>query len=315
MEDVVSLRVLRRILARHGLAPRKALGQNFLIDANLRNKILQSAAPGPEDLVVEVGAGPGTLTPGLLAGGGVVLAVEADRRLAAILTERLSPFAERAVVLVADVLRLDLVEAAAAHGWATRPALAVGNLPYYITSPCLFHLLETPLRWRRMVFLVQREVAARITAPPGTKDYGLLSVMLQYRTVPTVVAVLPPSVFWPPPKVHSALLRLDLPGRYPSLSPREEEIFRGLVKAAFGQRRKTLANSCRAWTEHLGLTEEFTSTCREADVDPNRRGEELTVEEFMRLAKALAAAIPTPTPDAFGTERKNHRAIHQSHQR
>ncbi|MGQ9780463.1 MAG: 16S rRNA (adenine(1518)-N(6)/adenine(1519)-N(6))-dimethyltransferase RsmA [Bacillota bacterium] len=313
MEDVVSLRVLRRTLARYGLAPRKELGQNFLVDANLREKILQSAAPGPEDLVVEVGAGPGTLTPGLLAGGGVVLAVEADPGLAKILAERLAPFAERAAVLVADILRLDLAEAAAARGWETRPAVAVGNLPYYITSPCFFHLLGTPLRWRRMVFLVQREVAVRITAPPGTKDYGVLSVMLQYRTVPRIVAVFPPSVFWPPPKVYSALLRLDLPGRFAPLSPAEEEIFTGLVKAAFGQRRKTLANACRAWASGLGLEEEFVAVCRQADIDPGRRGEELSVEEFIRLAQKLTAAAKAGAPSVSIPERKTRHAIHQPH--
>ncbi|MCL6613591.1 MAG: 16S rRNA (adenine(1518)-N(6)/adenine(1519)-N(6))-dimethyltransferase, partial [Firmicutes bacterium] len=213
-------------------------------------------------------------------------------------------------------LQLDLAGIAAGRGWAERPAVAVGNLPYYITTPCLFHLLGTRLPWRRMVFLVQREVAERIVARPGGKDYGPLSVMVQYRARPQIAAVLPPGVFWPPPKVHSALIALDLPGRFTALPPAEERIFTGLVRAAFGQRRKTLANACRAWTAGLDLREDFDALCLRAGIDPGRRGEELSVEEFLGLARAIAAGLKEGAPGAAAgdQERKTRDAVHQPDQ-
>lgn len=286
--DLASPRVLRATLARYGLAPRKSLGQNFLIDANLRDKIVAAAAPEPGDLLVEVGPGPGTLTLPLIAAGAALLAVEADRGLAAVLRDRLPPGA-KAQVIAQDILGLNLAEAAAANGWAGRPAVAVGNLPYYITTPVIFHLLDTALAWRRMVFLVQKEVARRMAARPGTPDYGLLSVMLQIRTEPEPIATMPPSVFWPPPKVDSTLVRLDFSVGY-GLTPEETRALSGLARAAFGQRRKTLANACRSWAVEMALP--FTSLCREAGIDPARRGESLTVGEFAVLARKIAPLLP-----------------------
>lgn len=287
MEDLTSPRVLRETLGRYGLAPRKGLGQNFLIDANLRNKIVQAAGLSPDDVVIEVGPGPGAMTAALLATGAAVLAVEADAGLARVLADRLPPGSGRFFLIVADILRTDLRASVAEAGFAGRPCVAVANLPYYITTPALFHLLEARLPWRRMVFLVQREVAQRIAAEPGTKDYGLLSVMTQHRADASIVGVLPPTVFWPPPKVHSALVRLDMPGRY-DLTGEEQAALAGLARAAFGQRRKTLENACRDWAVRLGLGAQFPALCRGAEIDPSARAEDLPVEAYVRLARAVA---------------------------
>ena len=287
MEDLTSPRVLRETLARYGLSPRKSLGQNFLIDANLRDKIVAAAAPRPEELVVEIGPGPGALTDRLLESGATVLAVEADPGLARVLSDRLPPEPDRAAVVVGDVLRLDLAALVAAHGWTGRPSVAVGNLPYYITTPAIFHLLAAGLGWRRMVFLVQLEVAKRIAAGPGGKEYGLLSVMVQCRSTPEIITTMPPSAFWPPPGVRSALIRLNMPGRQ-EVPEALRPILEGLTRAAFGQRRKTLANACRTWVDSLGLGGRFAQACERAEIDPGRRGEELSVGEFIRLAGVIA---------------------------
>ncbi len=292
MEDLTSPRVLRETLARYGLSPRKSLGQNFLIDANLRDKIITAADPRPEELVIEIGPGPGALTNRLLASGAALLAVEADPGLARVLIDRMPPEPDRSAVVVGDVLRLDLAALVAAHGWTGRPSVAVGNLPYYITTPAIFHLLAAGLDWRRMVFLVQLEVAERMVAAPGGKDYGLLSIMVQCRSAPEIITTMPPSVFWPPPGVRSALIRLNMPGRQvvpEGLRP----ILEGLTRAAFGQRRKTLANACRVWADSLGLAEGFIQACGGAEIDPGRRGEELSVGDFIRLAGAIAGELST----------------------
>ncbi|MGE5550376.1 MAG: 16S rRNA (adenine(1518)-N(6)/adenine(1519)-N(6))-dimethyltransferase RsmA [Bacteroidota bacterium] len=297
MEDLTSPRVLREILSRYGLAPRKSLGQNFLIDANLRDKIVSAADPGPGELVVEVGPGPGTLTAKLLETGATVIAIEADRGLARILADRTAHEPNRMTVIVDDILRVDLGKSIAEAGLAERPCVAVANLPYYITTPAIFHLLETKLPWRGMVFLVQREVADRIVAAPRHKDYGLLSVMTQYRAVPEIVTILPPSVFWPQPKVQSALLRLTFPSRF-HLEARVETVLAGVARAAFGQRRKTLANACRRWAEDHGLRDAFMDVCRQAGIEPGCRGEDLAVGDFVRLAAAIADRLEVRSPES-----------------
>ena len=287
MEDLTSPRILRETLARYGLAPRKNLGQNFLIDGNLRDKIVQVASPGPDDLAVEVGPGPGGLTFGLLATGARVLAIETDRGLARILTDSAATAEGRLAVIIQDFLALDLAGAVSAAGWSGRPAIGVANLPYYITTPAIFHLLDSGLPWRRLVLLMQREVAERITARPGTKDYGLLSVMVQYRAGTEMLNHFPPSVFWPPPKVQSALVRLAFPGPYTVPEP-VDRLFKGMARAAFNQRRKTLHNACREFLAREGLEEAFLAACRESGVDPGARGEQLSVAQFVGLAEKMA---------------------------
>lgn len=289
MEDLTSPRVLRETLARYGLTPRKSLGQNFLIDGNLRNKIVDTAALRDGVLALEVGPGPGGLTSKLLETGAAVLAIEADPGMARVLTE-LNPAApDRLVVINADVLNLDLAQIVAAEGLSGRPCVAVANLPYYITTPVIFQLLDTDLPWQRMVFLVQREVAERIVAPPGSKAYGLLSVMTQYRAAAEIVTIMPASVFWPPPKVQSALIRLTIQSDR-RLTAEAEGVFFGLVRAAFGQRRKTLANACRVWAETMGIGGEFESLCRTAGINPGARGETLSLGEFLHLVTVIVAA-------------------------
>jgi 16S rRNA (adenine1518-N6/adenine1519-N6)-dimethyltransferase len=295
MEDLTSPRLLRETLTGYGLAPRKRFGQNFLIDANLRDKIVAAAELCPGDLAVEIGAGAGALTAKLAATGAAVLAVEIDPGLTRLLQEKMPP-SPGLVIVTADVLRLDLAETVARSGFSGRPCVAVANLPYCITTPVIFRLLETVLPWRRMVFLVQKEVAERIVAAPGTKDYGLLSVSIRHRAVPEIVTILPPSAFWPPPKVHSALLRLSFQASGPTLPKGAEDIMAGLARAAFGQRRKMIANACRAWSDALGLGAGFIPACRAAGIDPGLRGENLTVEDFRRLAVEIDAMLNTTSP-------------------
>lgn len=274
------------LLKRHRLRPKKRLGQNFLVDDRVLARILDAAELTGREAVLEIGPGLGGLTRALAGRAWRVLAVEKDRSLAPVLSEVLEG-ADNVRVLWADALELDL-KAVCAQYFGDRPVRVAANLPYYVTTPILMKLLEEGPPVERIVVMVQREVAERLTAEPGTKAYGALTVAVRwYAERVEWVARVPPSSFVPRPAVDSAVVRLDL-------RPREREdreslrLFR-VVRAAFGQRRKTLLNALsHAFAEDLGR-EAVRRALAEASVAPERRGEELTLEEFIRLAKALDA--------------------------
>jgi 16S rRNA (adenine1518-N6/adenine1519-N6)-dimethyltransferase len=282
----------RALLEKHGLWAKKSWGQNFLQDASALADIAAAAAPSPGETVVELGAGLGHLTVRLVGRGARVVAVERDRDMAGVLRAELG---EAITLLEADAARLDWAALADAHGTADAaggPArLAVaGNLPYHLTSPILFSLLDHAPRLRRAVFLLQREVAERIAAAPGTKDFGLLSVLLQHVADADVVRRVPAGAFHPPPQVESAVLRLAFrPPREAVLDPAR---FRRLVKAGFNQRRKTLRNALEA--ANLAEPERLRAALAGAGIDPGRRGETLTVAEWARLERELGEEPRAP---------------------
>ena len=255
-----------------GHRPRKRFGQNFLVDAHYVARIVGAIDPRPGDNIVEIGPGLGALTTALVHGANRIAAVEIDRDLAARLRERFAP--DRLTLHEADALTFGF----AALGPGLR---VVGNLPYNISSPLLFHLVTHESLLRDVHVMLQREVVARMTAQPATADYGRLTVMLQSRFAITRLFTVPPGAFRPAPAVESAVARL-VPLRDDRPRIVDEALFARIVAAAFGQRRKTLRNALR------GIADD--ALMRDADIDPALRGETLRVADFARLANRLSAA-------------------------
>ena len=282
--DLTSPAQLMELFRRYNFRPKKRFGQNFLVDRNVLNKILAAAEIHEGDPVLEVGPGAGTLTLALAERGAKVVAVELDRGLIAILTEVLAGH-PNAVVVNADILGLNLPQFLADH-FGDAKVKVLGNLPYYITSPITSELLLARSRIERMVLMVQKEVAERLKACPGTKDYGSMSVFVQYYSQPEIIAHASKNVFLPPPDVSSAIIRLT-PRPEPPVEVPSDELFFDVVHCAFGQRRKTLLNSlsdCQA----LGLSKEQVSqVLHDAGIDPSRRAETLSLDEFARIARSL----------------------------
>jgi 16S rRNA (adenine1518-N6/adenine1519-N6)-dimethyltransferase len=254
----------------HGHRPRKRFGQNFLADPHYVARIVDAIDPRPSDNVVEIGPGLGALTGNLIERAGRIAAVEIDRDLAARLRQRFAP--DRLSLFETDALTFDF----AALGEELR---VVGNLPYNISSPLLFHLAASERRLRDVHVMLQREVVARMTAKPATPDYGRLTVMLQARFAVTRLFTVPSGAFRPAPEVESAVARLiPLGTARPAIA--DDALFARIVAAAFGQRRKTLRNAL------TGLAD--ARTLHDAGIDPSARGETLSIAEFVRLANALA---------------------------
>jgi 16S rRNA (adenine1518-N6/adenine1519-N6)-dimethyltransferase len=281
--DLASPAGTAHVLKSHGIRPRKRFGQHFLVSRSTLRRLLDAAGLTAQDGVVEIGAGIGTLTVALAPLVHTVLAIEVDRGLLVALRENTAPF-PNVRIEHGDVMRLDL---AALIGALPAPRKVVSNLPYNIASPLILTLLELPLDLTRLVFTVQREVARRLAAVPGTKDYGALSVAVQYRARPRIVARVPPGAFFPPPDVESAIVVLE-PRKAPPVDAGDESMFFRVVKASFAQRRKTLRN-----TLSVGLTlgpDVVEAACRAAGIDPSRRGETLDLAAFATLSRALKTA-------------------------
>lgn len=272
----------RALLEKHGFRAKKSWGQNFLVDAQVLDDIADLAAPPPGAPVVELGAGLGHLTVRLLDRGARVTAVERDRDMALVLREELG---DRIELVEADAVRVDW--AAVADRLGVARLHVAGNLPYHLSSPILFALLDHAGRIAQAVFLLQREVAERLAAEPGTKDFGLLSVLLQREADVRVARRVPAGAFLPPPKVESAVLEARF--RPPPGGPVDAALFRKLVKAGFAQRRKTLSNALDA--ARLAPPEAVEAALAEAAIDPRRRGETLEVAEWEALCRALAQRL------------------------
>lgn len=262
------------------VVPKKSLGQNFLVDNNVAEKIARLFDPEEGEKIVEIGPGEGALTTQLLEKGGVVIAVEVDPRAAAAIRQR---FGDRVQVLEGDILQTDITSVARQHGLET--IRVIGNIPYYITSPILFHLIDNRSGVSEAVLMMQREVAERLTAQPRTKEYGILAVMTQTYCRPERLFNVPPSCFFPRPKVTSTVVRLTFK-ETDDVNEVERE-HRQLVRAAFGKRRKTLNNSL---TELISNAEERAHIFAAAQINPKARAEELTPEDFLRFARVFAAA-------------------------
>lgn len=259
------------------IQPKKRFGQHFLHDRAIVQRILDAFDPQPDQTIVEIGPGPGALTGPLLGRIERMHAVELDRDLAAQLRAHYPP--AQLVLHEADALRFDFCALAPAAG----NLRVIGNLPYNISTPLLFHLLEQERCIHDMLFMLQKEVVTRMAAAPGGKDYGRLSVMLQWRLRVEKLFDVRPGAFTPPPKVDSAVVRLT-PHRMPPVAVHDAAVFARVVQAAFAQRRKTLRNNLKGVLEAEALAA--------LGIDPQRRAETLTLLEFSVLANALAPATP-----------------------
>jgi len=268
----------RALLEKYGLRAKKSWGQNFLGDEEILSDIARLAAPTPATRVIELGAGLGHLTARLVARGARVVAVERDREMAAVLRGELGDAVE---LVEADAARLEYGRLAPDGSKVS----VVGNLPYHLTSPILFSLLDQVAHVSRAVFLLQREVAERLAAAPGTKDFGILSVFLQREAEVSIERIVPPGAFLPPPKVESAVVCALF--RPPADALADPARFRRLVKAGFAQRRKTLGNALKA--ARLVPEEALAAALARAGIDPGRRGETLSGSEWAALDRALSA--------------------------
>ena len=277
-----------------GRKPAKGRGQNFLIHQATAEKIAAAIHPGPSDVVVEIGAGLGALTLPLSRSGALVIAVEIDQELATFLAKEFEEKNGKGVKIECmDILELDLM---GLHEQFQRRMKIIGNLPYNISSPVLFKLMEAADCLKEAVLMLQDEVAERVLARPGTKDYGILSVMVAYHCEGRRVMRIKPSQFHPPPKVDSQVISLSF--RDCPLTPKVERSWLvQTVRAAFSHRRKTLRNSLLA--SKLGnLNADFISNALErASIEPRRRAESLTLEDFLRLAEALKGTGQTKLVD------------------
>lgn len=278
MSAIDTLPPLRAVIAAHGLSAKKALGQNFLLDLNLTAKIARTAGDLTGCDVLEVGPGPGGLTRGLLAEGARrVLAVEKDARCLPALDQIAAAYPDRLRVIQGDALALD---------WSaqlTPPVKVVSNLPYNVGTELLVRWLTPPSwppLWQSLTLMFQREVADRIVAAPGSKAYGRLAILAQWRSSARIALTLPPEAFSPPPKVHSAVVHLTaLPApRYPA----DPAVLERVVAKAFNQRRKMLRAALK------GLTPDIEDRIRAAGLNPTERAEQVSVEGFCALARAVA---------------------------
>lgn len=263
---------------------RKKFGQNFLIDSNILEGIVAAAEITPEDFVLEIGPGIGTLTQYLCEHAREVVAVEIDKALIPILADTLSSY-ENVTVLNEDVLKVD-IRALAEERNGGKPIKVVANLPYYITTPIIMELFESGVPLESVTIMVQKEVADRMQVGPGTKDYGALSLAVQYYAKPETRLLVPPTCFMPRPNVGSAVIRLE---RYPNppVEVNDERFLFALIRATFNQRRKTLTNSL-ANGGIPGVTKEGVAKALEIlGWSPTIRGEALTLEEFALLADTL----------------------------
>ncbi|MBF6590261.1 MAG: ribosomal RNA small subunit methyltransferase A [Ktedonobacterales bacterium] len=276
--DLTDRGTLRRLLARHGLHPNKSFGQHLLVSRTALDAVLEAADLAPDDEALEVGAGTGVLTVRLAARVRRVVAVELDRAILPVLRETTAPFAN------VEILARNLLSVAPVDVFGTAPYKLVANLPYYITSLTLRHFLEAPNPPRLLVVMVQREVAERIVAPAG--GLSLLGLSVQFYGHPAVVAHVPADAFFPPPRVESAIVRIDLSSQPPLTGDARERFF-GIAHAGFAEKRKQLHNNLE---RHLGASRETVARwLATADIAPTRRAQTLSLGEWLALTRAVLA--------------------------
>ena len=272
------------ILQKYQFTFQKKFGQNFLIDTHVLDKIIRAADIGKEDMVLEIGPGIGTMTQYLAEAAGKVIAVEIDKNLIPILSDTLSGY-ENVQIINEDVLKLDIQRLVEEEN-AGRPIKVVANLPYYITTPIIMGLFESHVPLHSVTVMVQKEVADRMQTGPGNKDYGALSLAVQYYAEPYIVANVPPNCFMPRPKVGSAVIRLTRHEK-PPVQVKDPKLMFKLIRASFNQRRKTLANGLNN-SDRLDIPKEaITEAIQQLGKGPSVRGETLTLEEFAKLSNSL----------------------------
>ena len=275
------------VIKKYEFCFQKKFGQNFLIDGHVLDKIIAGAGVTKDDMVLEIGPGIGTMTQYLAEAAGKVVAVEIDRNLLPILQETLADY-DNVKVIHADVLSLDLEKLVQEENGG-RPIKVVANLPYYITTPIIMALFEQHVPLANVTVMVQKEVAARMKSGPGSKDYGALSLAVQYYAEPYIVANVPCNCFMPRPNVDSAVIRLT---RYeePPVQVNDEKMLFKIIRASFNQRRKTLQNGLNKSSELNFTKDQIAAAIAEAGFSPSVRGEALTLEQFAKLTDILLKA-------------------------
>lgn len=286
--DIATPKRTKEIINKYGFSFKKSLGQNFLIDSNILSKIVEAAELTPENGALEIGPGIGALTERLAQEAGAVTAVEIDRRLIPILKEVLEPY-PHAKVRHDDVLKVDLHQLFREDFSEVEKVSVVANLPYYVTTPIVMKLLEERLPLDNIVVMIQKEVAQRMAAPPGGKEYGSLSIAVQYYCVPELICIVPKTVFIPQPNVESAVIRLKLRDR-PAVEVEDEAYFFELMQSCFVQRRKTIANNLRSRYFEGGDRTQLEQLLAEAGIEPSRRGETLSLQEYATLSSVFLKA-------------------------
>lgn len=275
---------LKALLNRHGFNFSKTLGQNFLIDKNVLNKIVSASNLNENSCVLEIGPGAGTLTRRLAETGARCTAVEIDKALLPILGETLAGF-DNFNLINSDILKVDLKKLIKDE-FDNKPFHVIANLPYYITTPIIMQILESRLPVVSMTLMVQKEVADRMCATCGSKEYGALSVAVQYYTIPTVICRAEPHCFIPQPKVASSVVHLKVSAT-PTVTVSDEKKFFAIVKSSFGQRRKTLLNSLSKSPYFSANKDSVRSALVQMGVDENIRGEKLSISQFAKLSELL----------------------------
>ena len=272
----------------YGLTFKKSLGQNFLTDLNILKKIVAAAEVSEEDDVIEIGPGIGALTEQLAKSAHQVMALEIDSRLIPVLSETLSPY-DNVKIVEQDVLKADLKELIAENFDGRHKIKLVANLPYYITTPIVMHLLEVDVDFETIVVMMQKEVADRLAAGPGTKDYGSLSVAVQYEMDAKIAFIVPKTVFMPQPKVDSAIIALNRKDEKPDV-PVDEPFFKKMVRGIFLHRRKSLWNNLQGlYGKDPATREKIERALENAGMEKSVRAERLSISQMVRLADNLVA--------------------------
>lgn len=266
---------------KYGFRFKKALGQNFLKDRNVVEDIIEGSGITENTRVLEIGPGVGSLTEAMLEKAESVTAVELDANLIPILEEEFKD-RENFRLLYGDILKMDIGEI-----MGDKEFITVANLPYYVTTPIIIKLLEEDSNLRSLTVMVQKEVAERLTAKPGTKDYGSLTLLTEYYTKAEIVRIVPPECFIPAPKVESAVIRLDI-REVPPVTVKDTDFMMRVIKESFAMRRKTIANNLK---KIAGSPENLRSALQKASIDPGRRGETLSLSEFALLSDALLEGL------------------------
>ena len=284
MSELSNFKNTQEIIKKHNFSIQKKYGQNFLIDEHVLNKIIAAAELSEDDYVIEIGPGIGTMTERMAPECRHVTAIEIDKELIPILSETLSGF-DNVDIINEDVLKVDLNKLIAERN-DNKPVKVVANLPYYITTPIIMSLLENKIPIDTITVMVQKEVADRMMVGPGTKDYGALSLAVQYYAKPYIVANVPMNCFIPRPNVASAVIRLTC-HKEPPVTVKDEKLMFNLIRASFNQRRKTLINGISNFSGLSFTKEQVAMALNSIGLSENIRGEALDLEKFAKLSDAL----------------------------
>jgi 16S rRNA (adenine1518-N6/adenine1519-N6)-dimethyltransferase len=285
-KDIATPIRTKEILNKYGFSFKKSLGQNFLVDPNILKRITEFAELTSESGAIEIGPGIGALTEHLARVSSKVVAFEIDQRLLPILEDTLSPY-DNVKIIHQDILKANVSEMIQQEFQQVKDLMVVANLPYYVTTPIILKLLEEQLPIRGIVVMLQKEVADRISAKPGTKNYGSLSIAIQYYTHAETVMIVPKTVFMPQPNVDSAVIRLTKRDQ-PAAKVRDEAFFFSVTRSSFAQRRKTILNNLTSQLpDGKEKKQQIITILEKLNIDPSRRGETLSIQEFADLSNEL----------------------------